>query len=56
MALLGITGEFDQWQRRLDESDERTGAMKGENAIENVVIGTVGTKTIREDLNCYGDR
>jgi hypothetical protein len=46
MALLGITGEVDRWQRRLDEGDERTGAMKGENAIENVVKGTVGTKTI----------
>jgi hypothetical protein len=46
MALLGITGEVDRWQRRLDEGDERMGAMKGENAIENVVKGTVGTKTI----------
>jgi hypothetical protein len=46
MALLGITGKVDRWQRRLDEGDEGTRAMKGENAIENVVKGTVGTKMI----------
>jgi hypothetical protein len=46
MALLGITGEVYRWQRRLDEGDEGTRAMKGENAMENVVKGTVGTKTI----------
>jgi hypothetical protein len=46
MALLGITGEFYRWQRRLDEGNEGMRAMKGENAMENVVKGTVGTKMI----------
>jgi hypothetical protein len=46
MDFLGITREVYWQQRRLDEGDEGTRAMKGENTIENVLKGTVGMKMI----------